>query len=200
MIKNVVFDIGSVLLNFKPVEFLKSKYSNKKIVDDLYGLIFCGQEWIEMDRGTLTEKEAVKVLSDKMPEYSEQIAYVMKNWHEMHTPVKGTSLLLKKFKDEGYKIYLLTNYHEEAFQYIENKYDFIRNVDGKIVSARVKLLKPDYDIYKALIDRYNISPKESVFIDDHLENVQAAKDLDFSGIQFKDAEDLEAEFSKLTRM
>lgn len=196
MIKNAVFDIGSVLLKFTPIEFLKSKYNDEDLVKKLYKNIFASNEWVELDRGTITYEDATKEFCRRDPENTEAIKKVMDTWHEMHVPVEGTSEFLKALKKKGYKIYLLTNYHLKAFEIISKKYDFIRNVDGEIVSARVKLLKPDPAIYKALVDKYSIKPEESVFIDDREENVEAARKLGFYGIVFKNADELKKEFEK----
>ncbi|MFL0252732.1 HAD family hydrolase [Clostridium neuense] len=191
MIKNIIFDIGNVLLKFTPVEFLKNKFHDEEVVDALYKNIFLSKEWIELDRGTITDEEAIDRYCSRDPEHENEIKEVMATWNEMHLPVEGTSEFLKRMKKKGYKIYLLSNYHLKAFEFINGKYDFIRNVDGEIISCRVKLLKPEPEIYKALMDKYNLKPEESVFIDDTKINIEAAKKLGLHGVLFKGFEDME---------
>ncbi|URZ08686.1 HAD family hydrolase [Clostridium felsineum] len=197
MIKNVVFDIGNVLLKFTPLEFLRSKYSDEKIIESLYENIFNSNEWIELDRGTITDEEATIRFCTRDPNNAEKIKEVMRTWNEMHIPVEGTSELMKKLKMKGYKIYLLSNYHLKAFKLISEKYDFIRDVDGKIISSKVKLLKPEAEIYEALTHNCGIKPEESIFIDDRVENINAAIKLGFNGIVFSDADDLLKELDKV---
>ncbi|MCR3757404.1 HAD family phosphatase [Clostridium felsineum] len=197
MIKNVVFDIGNVLLKFTPLEFLRSKYSDEKIIESLYENIFNSNEWIELDRGTITDEEATIRFCTRDPNNAEKIKEVMRTWNEMHIPVEGTSELMKKLKMKGYKIYLLSNYHLKAFKLISEKYDFIRDVDGKIISSKVKLLKPEAEIYEALTHNCGIKPEESIFIDDRVENINAAIKLGFNGIVFSDADALLKELDKV---
>lgn len=197
MIKNVVFDIGNVLLKFTPLEFLRSKYSDEKIIESLYENIFNSNEWIELDRGTITDEEATIRFCTRDPNNAEKVKEVMRTWNEMHIPVEGTSELMKKLKMKGYKIYLLSNYHLKAFKLISEKYDFIRDVDGKIISSKVKLLKPEAEIYEALTHNCGIKPEESIFIDDRVENINAAIKLGFNGIVFSDADALLKELDKV---
>lgn len=197
MIKNIIFDIGNVLLKFTPVEFLKDKFHDEEAVGALYKNIFLSKEWIELDRGTITDEEAIDRFCSRDPKHENEIKEVMETWNEMHLPVEGTSEFLKRMKEKGYKIYLLSNYHLKAFEFINSKYDFIRNVDGEIISYRVKLLKPESEIYKALMDKYNLKPEECVFIDDTQVNIEAAKKLGLHGVIFKDAERLEKELQRI---
>lgn len=197
MIKNVIFDIGNVLLKFTPVEFLKSKFHDEEIVNSLYKNIFLSKEWIELDRGTITDEEAIDIFCSRDPKHEKEIKQVMETWCEMHIPVEGTSQFIKRLKEKGYKVYLLSNYHLKAFEIISNKYDFIRNVDGEIISYRVKLIKPDFAIYEALKDKYNIKPEESVFIDDMPQNIEAARELGFHGVLFKSSASMEEQLREI---
>ena len=187
MIKSVIFDIGNVLLYFKPMEFLNKYYKDKDTINTLYKLVFKSDEWVSLDRGTITVEGAINNFSKREPKLKNEIRFVMENWHEMHTPIAETVKLLNKLKNEGYHIYLLSNYHVEAFDYIDKRYDFIRNVDGKIISSHYKLLKPEEKIYTTLLNKYNLKPEECVFIDDTLLNVEAANKLGIHGICFKGA-------------
>ena len=197
MIKNIIFDIGNVLLKFTPVEFLKDKFHDEEVVNALYKNIFLSREWIELDRGTITDEEAIDRFCSRDPKHKSEIKEVMKTWNEMHLPVEGTSEFLKRMKEKGYKIYLLSNYHLKAYEFINSKYDFIKNVDGEIISYRVKLLKPEPEIYKALMDKYNLKPEESVFVDDTQVNIEAAEKLGLHGVIFNGAESMEKELEKI---
>lgn len=188
MIKNVIFDIGNTLIAFKPIDYLNQVFNyNKELVDMLYQTIFRSEEWIELDRGTITQDEAVSRLCSRSPEIKEQIVYIMENWHDMHIPMYDSVKLIKYLKNSGYGIYLLSNYHEKAFDYIYNKFDFIREVDGRIISSHVKLLKPEKEIYEALLKKYDLKPEECAFIDDFEGNITSANKLGIHGICFKDA-------------
>lgn len=184
MIKNVIFDIGNVLLYFKPVEFLNKLY-DKETADVLYKTIFRSPEWVCLDRGTITQEDATSNFIERKPELKDKIEFVMEHWNEIHTPIPDTVKLMRNLKSKGYGIYLLSNYHKKAFDYISNKYDFIRNVNGKIISSHYKLLKPEEKIYKALFDVYNLNPDECIFIDDTPVNIEVANKLGIHGLCFK---------------
>lgn len=188
MIKNVIFDIGNTLIAFKPIDYLNKEFNNNKsLVDMLYKTIFKSNEWTCLDRGTITQEEAVRNFCSRQPELKEQIEYVMENWHDMHIPMEESIKLFNYLKNKGYKIYLLSNYHEKAFDFIYNKFDFIRNVDGRIISSHVKLLKPEKEIYEALLKKYSLKPEECLFVDDFERNIDAAEKLGIHGICFNDA-------------
>lgn len=189
MIKNVIFDIGNTLIAFKPIDYLNKVFNNNKpLVDTLYQTIFKSDEWTSLDRGTITQEEAVSRFCSRKPELKEQIEHVMKNWNEMHAPMEESVKLLYDLKSRGYRIYLLSNYHVKAFDYIYNKFDFIRAVDGRVISSHVKLLKPQREIYEALLSKYGLKPDECVFIDDFDKNIEAANKIGIHGICFKDTE------------
>lgn len=197
MIKNIIFDIGNVLIQFKPQEFLKEKYVDEKKCDELFKLIFKSEEWLMLDKGTITEEEAVERFSQRKPEYKNECAEIMRDWHDMHIPMKDTVELLKDLKNKGYEIFLLSNYHRKAFEVISDRFDFLGLANGKIISSHVQLLKPDKEIYEALLKNYNLKAEESVFIDDTLVNIEKANELGIHGIWFKNVKSLREELSKL---
>lgn len=190
MIKNVIFDIGNVLIQFDPVNYLSSNFNDEIVRQTLYDTIFKSKEWLALDRGTITEEEAFLVFCNRQPEFKEQIEYVMENWHDMHIPMEESVELLWRLKNSGYHIYLLSNYHKKAFKVISEKYDFIRAADGKVISCDVKLLKPEQDIYETLLKNYNLAPEECIFIDDTLVNIEAATKLGIHGVCFKNAKSI----------
>lgn len=197
MIKNVVFDIGNVLIKFRPLEFLKGKYKDKKLVQELYKLIFKSDEWIMLDRGTITEEDAEDNFCKRSPQNQAYIKEVIRDWHAMHVPIEGTVEILKMLKKSGYRIYLLSNYHKKAFKIVQERFEFLKRVDGKIISSEVKLLKPEEEIYNLLLKTYNLKPKETIFIDDTLVNIQMARELDINGICFKNSGALYKELNPL---
>lgn len=197
MIKNIIFDIGNVLMQFNPMKFLKNKYNDADLIDKLYKEIFCSNEWQELDRGTITQEEATDVFCKRDLSNEKYIRNVMDTFHTMLIPMKNTPDILTKLKHNGYKIYLLSNYHSRTFKMIYKQYSFLRLSDGGIISCDVNFLKPDRRIYDCLIKKYGIKPEESVFIDDTLDNIEAARKINFKGVHFKSAEDLKVELEKM---
>jgi len=187
---NVIFDIGNVLLNFKPLEYLESKIVDQDKVFEVYEQIFKSNEWVELDRGTLSEEDAINILSARYPQNECFIRMAFDNWYDLLTPIEDTVKLLRDLKAAKYKVYFLSNFQQLAFEVVSNRYDFFNLFDGGIVSYKEKLIKPEESIYKKLVEVYGIKPEESVFADDTPINVEAAVKLGFKGVIFKDANDL----------
>lgn len=197
MYKNVIFDLGKVLLNFEPEEYLRSKIRQNDKVLELYKQIFQSEEWLMLDKGTITEEEAINILAQRNSENAKLIKLAFNNWYEILTPKEETVEVLKDLKKANYRVYFLSNFHLLAFEYIIKTYDFFKLFDGGIVSYKEKLLKPEEKIYKRIIEEYGLKPQESIFVDDVQANVESARKLDFEGIVFKNASDLREDLKKL---
>jgi len=195
MIKNIVFDIGNVLVSFRPEEFIDTVIFNKDIAQCVCNAIFKSQEWLMLDRGVTTEEEALKVFCERDKDLTVHIQNAMKDWHQMLTPIDDTVEMLQKLKKSGYKIYYLSNYQIAAFEFIR-RYKFFNLFDGGILSCNVKLLKPEKEIYEKLSEVYGIKPEESIFIDDTLVNVEGAKKQGFESIQFAGCDDLKMKLAE----
>jgi epoxide hydrolase-like predicted phosphatase len=192
MIKNIIFDIGNVLLEFNPKMYVKSKVSEEK-VEEIYKCIFQSAEWLMLDRGIISEEEAKINIANRNVENKELINLVFENWYDILTPIESSVGFLKQLKQNGYKVYYLSNFHLAAFEHVIHKYEFFQNFDGGVVSYKERLLKPEKEIYEMIIDRYDLEPNETVFIDDMKENVTAAIESGLKGIILNNPKDLKAE-------
>lgn len=194
--KNIIFDIGNVLLSFHPEEFL-SQYYDKKVMGDLMTIIFCSDDWIQLDLGNITIKEIASKLAYEHPDYHDEIIFILKNWTKMMLPIKENVEILYQLKDKGYPLYILSNFHSEAIQEMFDKYDFFKLFDGKVISAYEHTIKPSYKIYQILLDRYHLIADESLFIDDSLANIVIAQDIGIHGIHFKFGTNLKQELKNI---
>lgn len=187
MLKNIIFDIGNVLLEFKPLDYLKRTFNDDNLEKFLYKEIFQSEEWLDLDRGTLTQEQAVKIISLRNPNYEMHIKKCMANWIDILSPIEGTVTVLNQLKEKGYKLYLLSNFHSLAFETICSKYDFFKHFDGGIISCRENLLKPEAEIYSKLLLTYNLKAEECLFIDDTLVNIEAANKFGIKTLHFESA-------------
>ncbi|GAB6167837.1 HAD family phosphatase [Clostridium carnis] len=193
--KNIVFDIGNVLLNFNPREYLKGKIKEEK-VEEVYKEVFQSEEWVMLDRGIIEEKDAIEVLINRSRENKDNIKIAFENWYDILTPIEKTVEILKKLKEEGYNLYYLSNFHLLAFEHVINKYEFFSIFYGGIVSYRENLIKPEKEMYEKILENYNIKANESIFIDDVKENIDGAKDIGFNTILFTSPDKLIEELKK----
>mgnify|MGYP005883042451 CR=1 FL=1 len=190
MYKNIIFDLGNVVLNYNPEEYLIKKINDKNKVEIALNNIFKSNEWKMLDRGIITEEEAKRVIKNRVIDNSEIIDLAFENWYDMLRPIEETIELINKLKKNGYKIYYLSNFHSKAFEEVTNKNKVFEEFYGGIVSFKEKLLKPEKEIYMKLLEEYNLNPEECIFIDDMLINIEGAKAVNIKGIQFISTKDL----------
>ena len=196
MYKNIIFDLGNVLLDFNPRGYLKSKISDDKL-EDVFKAIFSSEEWVMLDRGTITEKEAINNIISRNSTYINEINLAFDNWYDLLKPIEETVEILMSLKENGYKIYYLSNFHELAFGEVTKKNKFFELFDGGVVSYAEKLIKPEEDIYKLILERYKLNPNESIFVDDMEANVEGANKVGIKTILFKGPKELKEELNNL---
>lgn len=183
MIRNIIFDLGNVLLAFRPLEYLKDKVGGGELADRLYKEVFLSAEWIELDRGALSDREAIERICLRNPGLEADIEDLLGGWHQLLTPIEENISVLKALKAEKYKTYVLSNFHLSAYEKVTGEYDFFRYFDGAVISAKVNMLKPQAEIFEKLADVFSLEPVESIFIDDMEENVKAAARAGFNTIR-----------------
>lgn len=182
MIKNIIFDLGNVLISFIPSEYLKKKNYPENIRNTILNDIFRSDEWKMLDNGEITLGEAIEGLTIKSTLKREEIALVFNLRTEIMFPLDNNVRLLPALKKRGFSLYYLSNFPLDIFEEIKNDYFFFRYFDGGIISAEVKLSKPDVRIFSFLLNKYSLNPEESVFIDDIEENVRSAETLKIKGL------------------
>ncbi|HEY5562457.1 MAG TPA: HAD family phosphatase [Clostridiaceae bacterium] len=190
MTKNIIFDLGNVLLDYNPSVYINKKFGDSNKGKEVLKAIFAGDEWNLLDKGVISQEVAIEDICGRNPEIAELIRKVMDNWVEILVPIEGTVNILKELSSIGYGIYFLSNFHSVAYESVTKSYDFFQYFNGGILSFKEKLLKPDYKIFEKLVKTYKINPKESIFIDDLNENIEAARNLEFEVIRFISPEDL----------
>jgi len=174
MIKNIVFDLGNVLLSFVPSEYLIKKNYPDNIRNTILRDIFQSTEWKMLDNGDITVPEAIESIAAKSSLKREEIDYVFNFRSDIMFPLDDNARLLPELRKQGYKLYYLSNFPLDIFEEIKNDFYFFRHFDGGIISAEVRISKPDIRFYEYLIGKYSLNPSESLFIDDIEENVRAA--------------------------
>lgn len=189
MIKNVIFDLGKVLINFNPLEYLESLGYSKDKSEEIYKATILDPIWEDMDAGKyLSKEEYIPALTNKHPELKEEIENFLNGpWMDnLIFPIKENQVLIDIVKNRNLKYYILSNYPYDSFMHTYEKNEFIRKADGMIISSIVKVSKPDPKIYELLLDKYNLKANECVFIDDRPCNIETAIKLGMKGIVHTD--------------
>lgn len=182
MIKNLVFDLGNVLISFVPAEYLKKKNYPENIRNTILNDIFNSSEWLLLDNGEITIHEAIDSISMKSSLKREEIALVFSFRTEIMFPLDDNVRLLPALKKQGFKLYYLSNFPLDIFEEIKNDYFFFRHFDGGIISSEVKLSKPDVRIFEFFLEKYSLTPEESLYIDDIESNVISAMVTGMNGL------------------
>lgn len=198
MIKNIVFDLGRVLIDWEAKKYIKSFGYDDETVDKLNEIIFTSEEWLDCDKGKYERNtDLVEMLSKKYPEHAEKIAKILtKDWVKILKLKEDSSEYLINLKQQGFKIYILSNLSKESYDH-NSKYEFFKYIDGGIYSFESKKIKPDHRIYIELLEKYNLVPEETIFIDDIEENVNIANDLKINGIIFNNLEQVKKDVERV---
>ncbi len=184
MIKNIVFDMGNVLLRFDQEMFLDRVGVTGEDRTILMREVYLSLEWARMDRGSLTEQEAGDIICARLPErLHDTVRKLVAFYDRPIVGFDGMYELIEALKGKGYGIYLLSNaslcQHDYWPRLPESKF-----FDGTLISADVKLVKPQPEIYLLLCQRFGLKPHECVFIDDYTPNVEGAFFCGMEGIVF----------------
>ena len=190
MIKNLVFDLGNVLIDFNPKRIVSAVFTEKEEQEIIYKEIFGTKGWKQLDRGVMTFEEHTQNLISRFPQYAREIQWIMDNWHKDLPNIPGMNKVVKKLKANGFSLYILSNASKRYLKYALSKKDFFTHFSGVTISAELFLLKPQREIYEQFCQIHNLNPVECLFIDDKAENVQGAIDAGWQGYQFTGVLDL----------
>lgn len=194
-IDNVVFDVGNVLLLYSPDKLMHDLLPGQEaLYPALMHQVFLSPYWTEMDRGMMTPEEAIAPMGSGHPELEDAVRTLMLNWRDLKDVIAEGVATLRKCKEMGKKVYVLSNYNDQAFAYIRTKYDFWDLVDGFVISGQEHLVKPDPAIYHVLEKRFDVTPERTLFIDDSHVNIEAAMHCGWQGIHYHQPGQLSAFF------
>ncbi len=188
MIKNIVLDVGGVI-------FDDSKQNIQKLLnkncDNIYKIAY-GSGFKKCLLGEISVQEHINSLKDEKD--FNDISYILKkeNLIKSYPLIKNNFEYIKDLRKRGYKLFLLTNITEDSYNYINELININEKFDGGIYSYQEHLIKPDYDIYNLLINRFNLNKDETIFFDDKEKNVKAANEVGIKSYVFTSINDIES--------
>ncbi|WP_243974069.1 HAD family hydrolase [Vibrio natriegens] len=196
-IKNVVFDIGNVVVRWAPLEIVRLTFGNIDSAEEKVKSIFQSDTWLDLNKGIISESEA-KLQYQQLLGFSEldceRLFYYVKQTQIL---IYGSVELIRRVKAAGYRVFALTDNVHEIVSYLKETYAFWNLFEGAAVSAELGLLKPQSEIYQSLLTQYELKASETVFIDDMPYNVAGAKTVGMAAIQFENARQCEADLKSL---
>lgn len=197
MIKNIIFDIGNVLMPFGYRPFFESFGYDEEIVERLAKATAQSPDWNELDRGVLTYEEVLERFVQNDPALEEIIHKVFADLHGILGVYDYTEGWIRQLKEEGYGVYYLSNFFQKADEDCKELMGFLELMDGGILSYKDKVTKPDRQIYELLLGRFGLKAEECVFLDDTKKNIDGAHVVGIHGILFQNREQAVAELKKL---
>ena len=183
MLKNIVFDLGNVLVKFDSNELIYSFFNERQ--EEVKSFYF-DSLWDEYDQGLYSVEEMIEKGVKQFPELELNIKELMYHWTEFVIPLKDNVAYIKDLKRFGYKVYILSNIPEDDTKYLRSCGVF-DTIDGGVFSYEYKKIKPDPEIFHILLKKYDLKASECLFLDDLKDNVVAASNLGFETIEVKDS-------------
>ncbi len=197
MIKNIIFDIGNVLMPFGYRPFFESFGYDEETVERLSKATAQSPDWNELDRGVLSYEEVLGRFVENDSQLEEIIQRVFADLHGILGVYDYTESWIKQLKEAGYGVYYLSNFFQKADEDCKDLMGFLELTDGGILSYKDKVTKPDRQIYELLLERFGLKAEECVFLDDTKKNIDGARAVGIHGILFHDREQAVAELQKL---
>ena len=182
MIRNIVFDIGNVLVDYCWQDHIAHYGFTGEKADRIARAMMLGPDWKELDRGVLSGEEFRQLLIGKAPELEQEILLLMSDLSTLVRRREGSIPWIQDLKARGYGTWYLSNYGEQVRRDTADSLDFMKEMDGGIMSCEVHQIKPDAEIFHTLLDRYGLKAEESIFLDDTKINVDAALGVGMQGL------------------
>lgn len=185
MIKNILFDMGGVLLKFEPQMFVDRLKLPPEDGQILLREVFHSAEWVCLDRGSMTPEEAFRSMCTRIPECLHGAAReVFEHWDRPRLAMEGSYELVRDLSEKGYGLYLLSNAgvkHREYWPDLPVSKFF---GDRLMISAFHDLLKPEAEFYEKAFELFSLDRRECLFIDDNACNIEAAWRIGLDGIVY----------------
>ena len=196
-IKNVVFDVGDVLVDFRYKGLLRNLGCDEEAVEFLAKNMVETEFWHELDLGVRTNAEGLEKFTKEYPQYKKEIEKFWNGLQDIVEEYDYSEPLIMELKEKGLGVYILSNYPEETYNMHWPKFKFLPHADGHIVSAFEHITKPDEGIYRLLETRFGIKLEECIFVDDRAVNIEAANRYGMTAHLFVGIDELKEYFASV---
>ena len=197
MIKNIVFDVGKVLVDFDWQSLFDALGFSPEAYEEVAKATVQSELWNEFDRSKMADEEILEGFLEHAPGRRNE---VMRFWDNIGSCIRRYDYAfpwIRSLQERGYGVYLLSNYPRRIYSQSIEELAFVEIVDGAVFSYEVQYIKPEREIYEALLRKYGLNPTECVFIDDNRANIVAANELGMATIHFHTKSQAEEELRSL---
>lgn len=199
MIKNIIFDLGGVIFDFNPLEYMELMGFSLEQGKLYQNIIWNSKEWHLMDLGKISYEELIESLCKKNPEYAKDLEYLLKNRTNKYILKQNdkNARYVKKLVSLGFRIYFLSNVTAVDLEYNANSFDVFNLISGAVYSCLCGYAKPSDEIFQELLSTYSLNSDECVFIDDLEINCQGALKNGIKSILYQNPEQLQNDLNNL---
>lgn len=197
MIKNIVFDVGKVLVDFDWQSLFDALGFSPEAYEEVAKATVQSELWNEFDRSKMADEEILEGFLAHAPGRRNE---VMRFWDNIGSCIRRYDYAfpwIRSLQERGYGVYLLSNYPRRIYSQSIEELAFVEIVDGAVFSYEVQYTKPEREIYETLLRKYGLNPTECVFIDDNRANIVAANELGMATIHFHTKSQAEEELRSL---
>jgi putative hydrolase of the HAD superfamily len=191
-VKNVIFDVGGVLLDWDPGRILEGYYADAAERAAMKQAIFLHADWLELDRGAMSESALLERIGGRAGRPVPELANLFEVVRASLQPKTDTLALLAALAARHVPLYCLSNMPPGTFIYLKERFEFWGLFDGIVISGEINMVKPQPEIFEYLLNRHGLAAADTVFIDDHAPNIDAAKALGLHTVLFQNAKQCEA--------
>jgi putative hydrolase of the HAD superfamily len=195
--RNIIFDLGGVVLEWNPDSILANYYDDPNLRALMKAAVFQHPDWAKLDRGTLTEAEAIAGIKGRTNRPEAELKGLLEAARNSLRPKADTVDLLERLATRGVPLYCLSNMPASTFSHLRERYAFWPVFRGIVISGEIKMMKPEREIFDYLLRRYELAPADTVFVDDHQPNIAAAQALGLHTVLFGDAQQCEQELDRI---
>ncbi|MGN0329752.1 MAG: HAD family hydrolase [Kineothrix sp.] len=199
MIKTIIFDIGNVLAGFAWKEYFRSFGYSQEILERIAAATVGSGFWGEYDRGILSDEEIMELFIRNDPGIERELRESLGDVSGMVVRYGYAVPWVKELKERGYQVLVLSNFGRKGYEDCKDALDFLEYVDGGILSFQVKVIKPEPEIYRILLERYELVPEECVFLDDTEENLRGAERFGIKTVHFRSREQARQEMEEIIK-
>lgn len=176
MIKNIIFDVGNVLLSYRWKYVYMCSGVDEETADIIFNEMFGDELWDDLDSGKNDHYETKRLLMEKYPDHAHTIGYFMDHPELMPLPREEVWKEVHRLKESGYNLYILSNYSHVMFTVHTKDRPFLEDIpeENRVVSYRINMIKPNHEIYNYLLEKYSLKAEECLFFDDRKDNTDGA--------------------------
>lgn len=190
---NIVFDIGNVICEWNPQKLVCSAFAKEFDSQTALEKIIGHLDWQNLDKGTIALDDAITRASKRTGLSVKHITHLFNLTPVFLVPFPETITIIKDLHRIGYPLYVLSNMHDYAFEYLQENFDFWKYFAGKVISSHIKKIKPEPAIYEYLLGNFSLVPSETVFLDDLQVNLDAAKKFGINTLKVDNVIDLKSQ-------